>query len=146
MATSSDKMDHYRHRGQEVLIDFDGTLCEFNYPKLGEPRPGALKFVLWLISLDLRPVVWSSRISLDNGTVDEVYMQRWAIVRWLRDNGFPECPVDDGRSGKRLALAYVDDRGVACDAFTAWNDVKARIMEIKEREDAKWKDYDAQVR
>ena len=55
METSKDKMDHYRERGREVLVDFDGTLCEFNYPKLGPPRDGALKFILWLISKDLRP-------------------------------------------------------------------------------------------
>ena len=142
METSKDKMDHYRERGREVLVDFDGTLCEFNYPKLGPPRDGALKFILWLISKDLRPVVWSSRMSLDNGNLDEMTTNRWAIIQWLNQHGFPLLPVDDGRAGKRLALAYVDDRGVAADSDTSWHDVKARITVIKEREDAKWEAYD----
>ena len=142
METSSDKMKHYRMRSQEVLIDFDGTLCEFNYPKLGPPRAGALEFFQWLVKRGLRPVVWSSRMSLDNGSLDEMSAQRWAITRWLKDNGFPACEIDDGRVGKRLALAYVDDRGVAADAGTSWFAVKERVMDIYTRELAKWEEYD----
>ena len=142
METSREKMKHYRLRGQEVLIDFDGTLCEFNYPKLGPPRDGALDFFKWLIECGLRPVVWSSRLSLDNGSLYEMHVQRWAIIRWLKDNDFPQCEVDDGRVGKRLALAYVDDRGVAADSGTPWHAVKERVMEIYTRELEKWEAYD----
>lgn len=146
MKTTNEKLDHYRHRGQEVLVDFDGTLCEFNYPKLGAPRPGALAFIKWLVEQDLRPIIWSSRMSLDNGNLDEVYLQRWSIMQWLEDNGFPRLEVDGGRAGKRLALAYVDDRGVAADDDNDWASVKTRIMTIKQREDARWREHDATVR
>ncbi len=145
METSNEKLAHYRMRGQEVLVDFDGTLCEFNYPKLGDPRPGALAFIKWLIAQDLRPVVWSSRMSLDNGNLEEVHLQRWAIIQWLEKNGFPLLPVDDGRAGKRLALAYVDDRGVAADDDNCWRTVKERILAIKAREEAKWEEHDGEV-
>lgn len=142
MKTDSQKMEHYRQRAQEVLVDFDGTLCEFNYPELGPPRDGALDFIQWLFQEDLRPVVWSSRMSLDNGNLDEIIMQRLAIIQWLEDHGFPRVFVDDGRIGKRLALAYVDDRGVAADEDNDWSKVKARILAIKEREDKRWEEYD----
>ena len=142
MKTDNRKMEHYRQRGREVLVDFDGTLCEFEYPELGPPREGAQDFIGWLITRGLRPVVWSSRISLDNGSVDEVALQRRAIVEWLIEHNFPPLTVDDGRSGKRLALAYVDDRGVAADSHISWFSVKARITMIQEREDKRWEEYD----
>jgi len=147
METSSKKLAHYRVRGQEVLVDFDGTLCEFNYPKLGSPRPGAIEFLRWLVARGLKPVIWSSRMSPDNcrhadDPDAERHYQAWAIKRWLARYGFPDMEVDDGLAGKRLALAYVDDRGVAADSDTEWQVVKRRIAFIHDRETARWKDYD----
>ena len=142
MKTTPDKMAHYRVRGQEVLVDFDGTLCEFAYPKLGAPLPGALEFIKSLIVRGLRPVIWSSRMSLDTGSVEDVRLHRQAIIMWLKKHGFPGLAVDDGRSGKRLALAYVDDRGVAAGNDVCWSEVLRRVDEIHAREEAKWATYD----
>lgn len=148
MKTNEKKLAHYRVRGKEVLVDFDGTLCEFNYPKLGPPRPGAIEFLRWLVDRGLTPVIWSSRMSPDTCAQDddpdaERHYQRWAIKRWLRHYGFPDLEVDDGLTGKRLALAYVDDRGVAADHETEWATVKARIAHIHDRETERWEEYDA---
>ncbi|MCP4900922.1 MAG: hypothetical protein GY906_28475 [bacterium] len=142
MQTNAKKMEHYRRRGREVLVDFDGTLCEFNYPDLGPPRKGALEFMWWLISKGLQPVVWSSRMSLDNGNLDDVRIAKLAIAAWLIEHEFPHVEIDAGRAGKRLALAYVDDRGVAADEDNDWADVRARITEIYDREEKRWEEYD----
>ena len=145
MRTEQEQMEHYRMRAGEVLVDVDGTLTEFRYPKLGPPRPGAKEFIEWLIARGLRPVIWSSRLSKDNAPhPQERYYQMWAIWKWMESNGFPvnECGFDNGDFGKRLALCYVDDRGVACDSDTSWRDVRARVTEIQDREMAKWKEYD----
>lgn len=148
MKVNERKMANYRRRAKEVLVDFDGTLCAFNYPKLGPPRHGALEFIQWLIEQGLTPVVWSSRLSADNCAYEqdpeyEQHIQWWAITRWLKEHGFPDLEVDQGYNGKRLALAYVDDRGVEAGELTEWSHTKAKILEIKAHEDARWEEYDA---
>lgn len=152
MSINERERAHYIKRGHEVLVDFDGTICEFVYPKLGRPRRGALEFLQWLIDEGLTPVVWSSRMSADNcqftaydDQTFEQHAQWWAIKQWLIAHGFPNIEVDDGRNGKRLAMAYVDDRGVAADDEESWLSVKGRILVIKEREDNRWKAYYAEA-
>lgn len=141
--THRQKMARYRQSSRDVLIDFDGTLAEFAYPKLGPPREGALEFVQWLVENELRPVIWSSRMSREHMTDSEARHQRSQIQGWLDKHGFPmACHVDLGTFGKRLALAYLDDRGVQCDESTPWEDVKERIDYIRRREARRWEEYD----
>ena len=137
------QMEKYRKACQDFLLDFDGTLTNFEYPGLGLPRDGAQDFVQWLEDLGLRPVIWSSRLSPALNDPSTRMDTHEALKDWLQDHRFPdECVVDIGESGKRLALGYGDDRGVAIDASIPWDDVKARILTIKKREDARWEEYD----
>jgi len=139
--TQSEKYELYYQASQEVLVDFDGTLCEFAYPALGEPRRGAKTFMEWLMRKGLRPVVWSSRIS---GTYISADTEKRRIVnqlrQWLKKHEIPYYAIDAGDMGKRLALAYVDDRGVAAGEGTTWADARKRINEIHRREVARWKE------
>jgi len=143
MTEHEKQMEKYRESANDVLLDFDGTIAEFSYPELGPPRKGALEFVRWLVARGLRPVIWSSRMSRKHSDDAQAEAEANAIAEWLERFVFPrQCIVDLGLVGKRLALAYLDDRGVACDDSTPWDDVKARVLHIKEREDARWAEYD----
>jgi hypothetical protein len=137
-------MEKYRQASLDVLIDFDGTLAEFDYPDLGAPRPGALEFVRWLVAAGLKPVIWSSRMSRAHNDEAKCKAEVERLRRWLNKHDFPEeCSIDTGAKGKRLALCYLDDRGVACDESTPWADVRDRVQYIHQRESARWDEYDA---
>jgi hypothetical protein len=106
-------MQRYRECSKIVLVDFDGTLCQFAYPAMGMPIPGARQFMKSLISRGLKPVVWSSRMSSDVNTEEERAQSIERIAKWLHEHRIPYDSIDTGNSGKRHCLAYVDDRGVA---------------------------------
>ena len=140
--TQSEKYTLYYQASREVLVDFDGTLCEFEYPSLGPPRRGARTFMLWLKERDLKPVVWSSRFSDSFITVHERNDLLERIHAWLVAYNIPFYEIDTGLMGKRLALAYVDDRGVAAGPGTTWAAARARINQIYRREQARWEEHD----
>ena len=95
----------------------------------------------WLMERGLRPIVWSSRLSSKYApTLVERESVAFHIHRWLERHGIPYCGVDTGDLGKRLALAYVDDRGVAAGEGTTWAEARKRINEIHRREMARWKE------
>jgi FMN phosphatase YigB (HAD superfamily) len=132
------KMRLYRSAGNIVLVDFDGTLCEFKYPRFGPPIPGARDFLYALRERALDIVVWSSRLSPQYSTWAERKQMKKEIENWLRRNAMPFDEVDVGDLGKRLALAYVDDRGAAAGMDVPWENVLKRIDQIHDRELRRW--------
>jgi hypothetical protein len=90
-----------------VALDFDGVLHAYggwNGGALGEPIPGALIAVEKLIARGNRVIVFSTR-------------DRYAIIPWLRNYGFPELEVTDRKPPFRVLL---DDRAVTFDG--TWTD------------------------
>lgn len=102
----------YADANRYIYVDFDGTLCEFKYPALGEPREGAQGFMQALIALGLKPVVWSSRMSPAFYSEEARSEAAIRIGHWLVTHEIPCAGVDAGNSGKPLAFAYVDDKAV----------------------------------
>jgi hypothetical protein len=110
--SQEEKWAEYERASHEVLVDFDGTICQFNYPELGEPLPGARHFMRALMARGLRPIIWSSRMSPEIYTYEERCEAAEAIAAWAAQHKIPYYAIDTGENGKRLCMAYVDDRGV----------------------------------
>lgn len=144
MLTQDEKYEKYLQASREVLVDFDGTLCEFKYPDFGKPRRGAKTFMQWLNDKGLHPIVWSSRLSSAHACEEEKNHIIKSIHNWLLYYGIDYYAVDTGCIGKRLALAYVDDRGVAAGPGTTWAAARARINQIYRREQVRWEEHDAE--
>lgn len=133
--TQAEKWQRYEECAEIVLVDFDGTLCEFQYPDLGPPLPGARRFLKGLLAMGLKPVIWSSRMSSEIYTEQERADAIVKIGRWMIQHNMPFSSIDTGESGKRLCLAYVDDRGVHANGnFDA---MLMRVRSIKEGVEAK---------
>ena len=126
--TQEQKYAEYDKKAREVLVDFDGTLCQFKYPDMGPPRDGARMFMKALISRGLKPVIWSSRMSPEIYTEEERAASVEKIALWCKRYNIPHEAIDTGNCGKRLCLAYVDDRGVH--AGDSWSAVLRRIDQI----------------
>lgn len=110
--TQDEKYSRYEAAATIVLVDFDGTLCHFSYPAMGTPIKGARYFMKGLIDRGLKPVIWSCRMSPEHYTPEERLTSMARIAKWCEEHKIPYHSIDDGTHGKRLCLAYVDDRGV----------------------------------
>jgi len=111
--TQKQKYEAYDHRSKEILIDFDGTLATWAYPALGEPTPGAKEAVEELRKEGYKVIVWTSRMDPSIYTQFEIGQAHSKIRQWLYENCIEVDGIDWGDKGKRLALAYIDDRGVS---------------------------------
>jgi hypothetical protein len=88
--------------------------------------------------MGLHIVIYTCRMSPDFRTVSERGAMLHEIEAWMDKHDMPYDEIDLGSSGKRLGMAYVDDRGVAAGRDIPWEDVLDRVRTIKRREDSRW--------
>ena len=68
-----------------VAVDFDGVLCENQFPNIGPPNYTMVSFVRELIDMGHEVVLWTSRV--DQPLQD--------AVAWCEDRGLHFCAVND---------------------------------------------------
>lgn len=68
-----------------IAVDFDGILCENEFPKIGKPNKYAILNVKELIRRGHEVVLWTSR----NGAELE------AAVNWCKEQGLEFCAVNE---------------------------------------------------
>lgn len=93
-----------------IAVDFDGTLCENEYPEIGKPNRKMIDYLKERQQDGAKLVLWSCRIDelLDNA------------VRWSRNQGLifdavnenlPEIIAEFGTDTRKVfANEYIDDR------------------------------------
>lgn len=98
-------------------IDFDGTLCENNYPEIGNPKEKVIDTAKRLKELGHQIILWSCREGI---LLDEA-------VKWCEEKGvvfdavnesLPEWVEAFGTSPKKVgAYYYVDDKNMSIETF-----------------------------
>lgn len=117
-----------------IAVDFDGTIVEHRYPKIGEEIPFATETLKMLIKDQHKLILWSVR---------EGELLREA-VEWCRERGvefyavnkdFPE--EDEHRnkvfSRKLKADYFIDDRNIG--GLPDWGAIYRMVSENKTLED-----------
>lgn len=105
-----------------VCLDFNGVLhasppgYHGGSPPTGDPVPGAVEFVRFLLSRGYRVAVHSASFSNEDALLQA---RIWGATR-----GFPSSCVEFVRL-KPPAVLYVDDRGWRFDG--TWEELRARI-------------------
>jgi hydroxymethylpyrimidine pyrophosphatase-like HAD family hydrolase len=103
-----------------IAIDFDGTIVEDAYPKIGKPRIFAFETMKRLQQDGHRIILWTYR---SGSKLDEA-------VAFCKDNGitfyavnqsFPEEKYDNSVSRKIYADIYIDDRNIG--GILGWGEV-----------------------
>ncbi|MFT5846052.1 MAG: hydroxymethylpyrimidine pyrophosphatase-like HAD family hydrolase [Psychroserpens sp.] len=103
-----------------IAIDFDGTIVEDAYPKVGKPRIFAFETMKRLQQDGHRIILWTYR---SGSKLDEA-------VTFCKDNGitfyavnqsFPEEKYDNSVSRKIYADIYIDDRNIG--GILGWGEV-----------------------
>lgn len=99
-----------------IAVDFDGILCENDFPNIGKPNYEAISLVRQLIDMGHEVILWTSRTS--NRLVE--------AVTWCEDYGLHFCAVNENApsniakyksvypSGTRKVYAdiYIDDHNL----------------------------------
>lgn len=113
-----------------IAIDFDGTICQNEYPEIGDPIPLAIESIKELKERGHDLILWTCR---QGELLDDA-------VKWCKEHGIPFDLVNEhepnnlrafgGVAGNKVfANIYIDDRNLG--GFPGWE----RAMElIKEAE------------
>ena len=103
-----------------IAIDFDGTIVEDAYPKIGKPRIFAFETLKRLQEDGHRLILWTYRSGI---RLEE-------SVKFCKDNGiefyainksFPEEKYDYSKSRKIYADLFIDDRNLG--GVLGWGEI-----------------------
>ena len=108
-----------------VAVDFDGTIVEHNFPKIGKAMPRAIEVLQKLKKAGAYLILWTCRTGKE---------EKEAIL-WLKSKGveidgcnehsewakeeFKEFVERDGLGSKIFADVYIDDRNLG--GFPGWD-------------------------
>lgn len=95
-----------------IAVDFDGTIVEHAYPKIGKPIPFAFDVLKRLQNeCGCNLILWSVREGdLLTQAVD--FCRKNGLEFYAVNANYPEEKQDDWRSRKVVADIYIDDRSL----------------------------------
>lgn len=116
-----------------VCVDFDKTLCDSDYPKLGPPITGGREALQTFRDLGYLIIISSCRSCGWNWDLyykDAPFVPaherevHQSMIGWLNRYDIPYDVIDDGTKGKVSADIYIDDKGFR---FENWADAVAFV-------------------
>ena len=115
-----------------IAVDFDGTIVEHKYPKIGKEIPFAIETLKTLAEEGHKLILWTSR---DGELLDEA-------LKFCKDRGLEFYAVNSnyppgalftnkaGKSCKVVADVYIDDRNIG--GLPDWGQIHEMITGIRE--------------
>lgn len=109
-----------QNKSLTIAIDFDGTLVENQYPKIGKPVIFAFETLKQLQDEGHRLILWTYRhgVELDEAVA---FCEKHGITFYAVNKSFPEEEMDDTQSRKILADIYIDDRNIG--GLMEWGEI-----------------------
>lgn len=132
-----------------IAVDFDGTIVEHEYPKIGKPKLFAFETIKALQDRGDQLILWTYRSGKE---LDEAvaFCKNNGIEFYAVNKNYPEEVYDGSISRKILADVYIDDRNIG--GFMEWSevwqllnpdlfddDVKSQMKNIKAPKKPFWK-------
>lgn len=104
-----------------IAVDFDGTICEDNFPDIGKPKPDVREVLYRLKELGYYIIIWSCRTShwdynTYGGDPKQPTLNRLRVadmIAWLLEHNIPYDEIDDGSRGKPSVDYYIDDKAIS---------------------------------
>ena len=98
-----------------IAVDFDGTLCKDNYPRIGYPNIELIEWLKLRQNSGSRIILWTCRCgaSLEDAV-------KWCAIKGLIFDAINDnipgvvAAMNNSNSRKIFADIYIDDKG-ACD-------------------------------
>ncbi|MBT8325001.1 MAG: hydrolase [Winogradskyella sp.] len=103
-----------------IAVDFDGTIVEDAYPKIGKPRIFAFETLKRLQEDGHRLILWTYRcgVRLDEAVA---FCKENGIDFYAVNASFPEEKFDYSRSRKIHADLFIDDRNIG--GVLGWGEI-----------------------
>ncbi|MAP54290.1 hydrolase [Altibacter sp.] len=108
------------HETYTIAVDFDGTIVEDEYPKIGKPIIFAFDTLKKLQERGHRLILWTYR----NGrALDEAvaFCKEHGVTFYAVNKSFPEEEFDPKYSRKINADLFIDDRNVG--GLKSWGEI-----------------------
>jgi hypothetical protein len=103
-----------------IAVDFDGTIVEHRYPKIGKALPFALETLKALQEKGHRIILWTYR---SGKQLDEAvqYCQSRGVEFYAVNKNYPEEEFDITIPRKIHADIYIDDRNLG--GLPSWGEI-----------------------
>ncbi|WP_346882712.1 hydrolase [uncultured Algibacter sp.] len=111
-----------------IAVDFDGTIVEDAYPKIGKPMLFAFETLKKLQNKGHRLILWTYR---SGNRLDEAvaFCKNHGIVFYAVNQSFPEEVYTADMSRKINADLFIDDRNIG--GFYGWGEVYQLLTDSK---------------
>ncbi|WP_026837777.1 BT0820 family HAD-type phosphatase [Gillisia sp. JM1] len=108
------------HNNKTIAVDFDGTIVENRYPKIGKPILFALETLLHLQKDGHLLILWTYRSGRELQEAVEFCKQK-RIVFYAVNKSYPEELYDESLSRKIQADIFIDDRNIG--GLRGWGEI-----------------------
>jgi len=109
-----------------IAIDFDGTLVENQYPKIGKPVLFAFDTLKQLQEEGHRLILWTYRHGEELKQA-VAFCKEKGITFYAVNKSFPEEEFDNTQSRKILADIYIDDRNIG--GLMEWGEIYRLLID-----------------
>jgi len=108
-----------------IAVDFDGTIVENKYPKIGEPIIFAFETLKKLQGTGHRLILWTYRYGKE---LDDAvnFCEKHGVVFYAVNQSFPEEEHDPRVSRKINADIFIDDRNIG--GLVGWGEIYRKVI------------------
>jgi hydroxymethylpyrimidine pyrophosphatase-like HAD family hydrolase len=108
----------------KIAVDFDGTIVEHKYPKIGRPLPFAIEVLKALQKKGHQIILWTYRSDFE---LEEAitYCLNQGIEFYAVNKNYPEEQMDHNTPRKVHADIYIDDRNLG--GIPSWGEIYRMI-------------------
>ncbi len=103
-----------------IAVDFDGTIVEHEYPKIGKPKLFAFETLKALQKKGHQLILWTYRSGNELKEAVE-FCRENGIEFYAVNKNYPEEEYNNSISRKIMADIYIDDRNIG--GFPGWSKI-----------------------
>lgn len=104
----------------KIAVDFDGTIVEHKYPKIGRALPFAIEVLKALQKRGHQIILWTYRSDVELEEAIQ-YCHNLGVDFYAVNKNYPEEQVDSKTPRKVHADVYIDDRNLG--GIPPWGEI-----------------------
>ncbi|MEA1887768.1 MAG: hydrolase [Bacteroidota bacterium] len=122
-------MEHLQNL--KIAVDFDGTIVEHEYPRIGKEKLFAFETLKELQKHGALLILWTFRVGQELDEAVE-YCRNRGVEFYAVNKNYPEEIFDDSVSRKINADIYIDDKNIG--GFPGWSNIWQQLSLYDEME------------
>ncbi len=108
-----------------IAVDFDGTIVEHKYPKIGKPLPFAFETLKMLEKAGYLLILWTVREGKELEEAVE-FCRKNGVEFYAVNSNFPDEVPQTHQPRKIVADIYIDDRNFG--GFPGWGEIGQALL------------------